>query len=64
MLHDDEGDAIALADVVDGGHIRMVQRGCGLRFAREALHAVRVRRELSGQDFQRDGPVQSRIAAR
>ena len=62
VLHDDEGDAIALADVVDGGHIRMVQRGCGLRFAREALHAVRVRRELSGQDFQRDGPVQSRIA--
>jgi len=30
--------------------------------SREALQAVRVRRELSGQDFQRDGPVQSRIA--
>ncbi len=62
VLHDDEGNAIALANVVDGGHIRMVQRGSGLRFAREALHAVRVRRELSGQDFQRDGPVQPWIA--
>jgi hypothetical protein len=62
VLHDDEGDAIALADVVNGGHVRMVQRGCGLRFAREAVHAVHVRRELFGQDFQGDGPVQSRIA--
>ena len=61
VLHDDEADAVALTDVVDGCDIRMIQRGCGLRFAREALHAVRVRRELSGQNLQRDGPVQSRI---
>ena len=51
VLHGDEGNAIALADVVDGGHIRMVQRGGRLRFTREALHAVGVRRELSGRIF-------------
>ena len=62
MLHDDEADAVALADVVDGGNIRMIQRGGSLRFAGEPLHPLRVRGELAGQDLQRDGPVQSRVA--
>src|SRR5262249_55617155 len=62
MLHDDEADAVALAYVVDGCNIRMVQRGGSLRFAGEPLHALWVRGKLAGQDLQRDGPIQSRVA--
>ena len=40
----------------------MVQRAGGPRFLLEAAQAVRIIRDLRGQHFDRDVPVQSRIA--
>ena len=62
VLHDDEVDPIALADVIDGGDVRMIQRGRGLRFAREAKHTVRVHRRITRQNLQRDSSIQSRVS--
>ena len=64
VLHDDEVDAIALADVIDGCDVRMIQRGRGLRFALEAKHAVRVQRQITGQNLQGDSSIQSRVSCK
>ena len=37
VLHDEEGDAVLLADIVQDADVRMVQRRDGARFAIEAL---------------------------
>ena len=62
VLHDDEVDAIALAHVIDGCDVRMIQRGRGPRFALEAKHTVWVLRQITRQDLQRDSSIQSRVS--
>src|SRR5882672_10981014 len=61
-FHHERRDARALLQALDRGDVRMVQRGERLRFAREARQAVRVVRERFGQDLDRDGAIQLRIA--
>ena len=45
-LHDDEGVAVLLADVVNRADVGMVQRGRGPRFSPEAHQRVRIGREF------------------
>ena len=47
-------NAVALFDAVDGGDVRMVQRGDHARLALEARDPVRVGGELGGQHLDRD----------
>ena len=52
-LHDEEVDAIVLFERMEGGDVRMVQRGEELSFALEALHPLRILRERLRQYFDR-----------
>ena len=59
MLHDDEVDAVLFLDGVDRHDVRVTERGCGARFAKEIVAAcggVGPRQHLD-----RDRPVQMRI---
>ena len=53
-LHGDECLSVLLADVVNGANIRMIQRGCGLRFALETGKSLRVASNFLRQEFERD----------
>ena len=57
-LHDDEGAAVFLADVVDGADVGMVQRRRSLRLAPEALQSLRVLGHVFGQELERDETVE------
>ena len=46
------------------GNVGMIQRRQGLRFAREAHHAVGIGREEVGEDLDRDLAVEPRVRAR
>jgi len=61
-LHDERRRASALFEPVDGGNVRVIQRGQRLRFARQARQAVRIVGEDVGQDLDRDIAIQLRIA--
>ena len=53
-LHDQVGDAVLLAEVVQDADVRMVQRADDAGFAIEALAELRVGGELRRQDLDRD----------
>ncbi len=60
VLHDDEGLAVLLANVVDGADIWMVERRCGPGLAAEALERLPVlghilRKELQGDEAVKAG---------
>ena len=46
------------SDPVDLSDVRMIERGQGLRFAREAHQAVRVAGERHGQHFDGDRAIE------
>ena len=46
-LHRNERLAILLPDVINRANIRVIQCGCGLRFALETSQGLRVSRNLS-----------------
>ncbi len=48
---------------VDGGDVRVIQGGEGLRFAFEAGHAFRIGGEHVGQDLDRDLPAEARVGS-
>src|SRR5262249_19924375 len=51
------GDEMCLADfpdVVNREDVRMIERGGGARFPLEAMHAVLISGEASGEQFERD----------
>jgi hypothetical protein len=52
-LHDDEGRAFVLVDFVDRADVRVVERGDGLRFARQPPGGLGVTGQLLGQEFER-----------
>jgi hypothetical protein len=60
-LHDEEGEAILFAKVVEDADMRMVQRPDDAGFAIEALAELRVGGEFGGQDLDGDLPVESSI---
>lgn len=62
ILHHDETYAAAFADIMDDRDVRMVERRRRFRLTREAKHPVLVRREISGQNFQRHRAIQPRVA--
>ena len=62
QFHHEGGHAPAFFEAVDGGDVRMIQRGQRLRFARESRQAIRIVRERLGQDLDRDVAIQLRIA--
>ena len=60
-LHRDEGVAFELVDLIDGTDVRVIQRGCGLRFALELPDRGRVGCKVVGDELERDGPSKTRI---
>src|SRR5438876_8480673 len=57
-LHGDEVHTVALADFMDGGDVRMIERRRGLCFLSEAPHAVLIRGEVSRQNLERNSTIQ------
>ena len=54
QFHGDEASPIGLVDLVDRADVRVVQGGCGLRFALEAAECLRVVGEFVGKELQSD----------
>src|SRR5205085_5673553 len=61
VLHSDERQAIRLPKLINGGDVRMVERGGGLRFFEQALLRAVVRAGLLCNEFQRDDSIQSQV---
>ena len=61
-LHHDEVAAVGRLDLVNGDDVRMVERGCGLRFLHEAPTAALVCDSFSGEHLDGDVTIQSRVA--
>ena len=61
VLHDQEGDAVLLADVVEHADVRVVQRPDDAGFAVEALAELRVGGELRRQDLDRDLAIEAGV---
>jgi hypothetical protein len=62
-LHHDDLSRVQPLEAVDGGDVRVVERGEDLRFAGESRDAIRIMREAVGQELQGDIASQPRIAA-
>ena len=62
QLHDQRADAAGFLDAVDGGDVRVVQRGQRLRFAREAREAIGIGGQGCGQDLDGDVAIELGIA--
>ena len=61
-LHDQGRNVRRVLETVNVRDVRMVERGEHLRFAAEPGETVRIVRDGREQDFDRDVPVQLRIA--
>src|ERR1700730_16341095 len=61
-LHGNEVHTVALADFMDGGDVRMIERRRGLCFLSEAPHAVLIRGEVSGQNLKRHSTIKFRVS--
>src|SRR6266568_6996802 len=57
-LHGDEVHPFTLADFLDGGDVRMIERCRGLCFLSESPHAILIRGEVSRQNLQRNFAIQ------
>ncbi len=60
-LHDEEVDAVLVADVVQGADVRVVQRRDGARLTLEARAPLRRGRRLLAQDLDGDGTIEPRV---
>src|SRR5262244_470719 len=56
--HGDEGPAFMLPNLVDGADIGMIQCGCGVGFAQEALISLPVFSDVIGKELEGDEVVQ------
>ena len=61
ILHGNECLPILLADVINSADVRMVQRGCRLRFTLETAQSLRIFRHIIGQELERDKAPQSGV---
>src|ERR1700693_3926947 len=57
-LHGNEGQAIVLADFVDGANVGMIQRRGGARFARDSCERLPVFNQLFGKKLEREESAQ------
>ena len=62
-FHHERWTPLRLFEPVDGGDVRMVQRGEDFRFALKTREPIRVRRERGRQDLDRDLAIQLRVGA-
>ena len=62
VLHDEKGDAVLLADVVEHADVRVVQRPDRPRFAVEPLAQLRVVGEDRREDLDGDRAVEPGVA--
>ena len=53
--------AVSFFEAVDGGDVRMIQRGEDFRFALEPGEPLGIGRDRVGQDLDRDVPLQPRV---
>ncbi len=60
-LHDEEGAAALLANVVDGADVGMVQRRGGLGLAAKALEGLAILREIVGKKLEGDEAAETRV---
>ena len=61
QLHDEEGLALVLVDVVDRADVGMVQGGGGAGLAAEPLQPLRDPGILRGQELEGDAPAQAGV---
>lgn len=61
VLHRDERLAALLPDVVNRAYVRVIERGCRLRFSAEAAERLRISGDVVRQEFKRDEAVQARV---
>ena len=62
QFHDERADAVRFFEAVDGGDVRMVQRGEHPGFALKPREPLRVGGEGLGQDLDRDVAIELRVA--
>ena len=62
VFHHHERAAVVLDDVVDGGHVRMIDARRHARFADDAIAQIPRRDTRRDQAFQRDRPIEARVA--
>ena len=58
VLHDDEGAAILLADIVNGADVGVIQRRRGPRLAAKPAESVGLASQFFGQELHRDEPME------
>jgi len=63
ILHDEEIDAVLMADVVERTDVRMAQAGDGLGFALEALAGLWAEGKMRGENFDGDGAVEAGVTS-
>ena len=61
VLHDQEISSVLMPDVIERADVRVVQAGDSLRFEFQPRAQRRIRRDLRGQDFDRDRSAKTRI---
>ena len=61
VSHRDPGDALVLAEVVDGADPRVIESRRGLGLPQEPLARVLVDAESGGEELQRDLAAQTRV---
>ena len=62
VFHDDEVDAVLLADVEDGADAGMAECGERAGLALEAASGLRIRQQVGTKYFQRDATVEPRVS--
>ena len=60
-LHGDEVHAVALADLMDGRDVRMIERRRRLRFLNKTPHPVLIGGQVGRKNFQRNFPIEFRV---
>src|SRR5436853_7369622 len=61
ILHDNEGPAVVLADIVNRADLRMIERRSRPRFNAEPLERLRILRPFFRQELDRNGPAKPNI---
>ncbi len=62
QLHDQELPPLVFSHVVNRADVRIVQRGCGVCFALEALLRTGFSGETRGQNLDRDVSIETRVS--
>jgi len=60
-FHDQEVDAILMADVMQGANVGMTQRRYGAGFAIKTLPGLGIGGEMAGQDFDCDRALEASV---